>query len=32
MLYVVALFICVGFFVPMVHFVLYALDVGLSEA
>lgn len=32
MLYLVTLFICVGFFVPMVHLVPYALDVGLSEA
>jgi MFS family permease len=32
MLYLVALLICVGFFVPMVHLVPYALDVGLSEA
>jgi MFS family permease len=32
MLYVVALLICVGFFVPMVHLVPYALDMGLTEA
>lgn len=32
MLYLVSLVICVGFFVPMVHLVPYALDVGLSEA
>ncbi len=32
MLYAVGLVICVGFFVPMVHLVPYALDVGLSEA
>lgn len=32
MLYGVALLICVGFFVPMVHLVPYAIDVGLSEA
>lgn len=32
MMYAVALPICVGFFVPMVHLVPYALDVGLSEA
>jgi predicted MFS family arabinose efflux permease len=32
LLYGVALLICVGFFVPMVHLVPYALDIGLSEA
>ena len=32
MMYTVALLICVGFFVPMVHLVPYAQDVGLSEA
>lgn len=32
MLYGAALLICVGFFVPMVHLVPYALDAGLSEA
>jgi MFS family permease len=32
LLYGVALFICVGFFVPMVHLVPYARDVGLTEA
>jgi MFS family permease len=32
MLYGVALLICVGFFVPMVHLVPYALDVGLTRA
>ncbi len=32
LLYGVTLLICVGFFVPMVHLVPYALDVGLSEA
>lgn len=32
MLYIVALLICVGFFVPMVHLVPYALDMGLTEA
>ena len=32
LLYAVALFICVGFFVPMVHLAPYALDAGYSEA
>ena len=32
LMYGVALLICVGFFVPMVHLVPYAQDVGLSEA
>ena len=32
MMYAVALLICVGFFVPMVHLVPFAQDVGLSEA
>ena len=32
LMYAVALLICVGFFVPMVHLVPYALDAGLSEA
>jgi MFS family permease len=32
LLYGVTLPICVGFFVPMVHLVPYALDAGLSEA
>ena len=32
LMYGVALLICVGFFVPMVHLVPYALDAGLSEA
>lgn len=32
LMYVVAFLICVGFFVPMVHLVPYAQDVGLSEA
>jgi MFS family permease len=32
LMYIVALLICVGFFVPMVHLVPYAIDVGLSEA
>ncbi|MEX2242005.1 MAG: MFS transporter [Burkholderiales bacterium] len=32
LLYAVALLICVGFFVPMVHLVPYALDAGLTEA
>jgi OFA family oxalate/formate antiporter-like MFS transporter len=31
-LYVLGLFICVGVFVPMVHLVPYAQDVGLTEA
>jgi MFS family permease len=32
LMYAVAFLICVGFFVPMVHLVPYAQDVGLSEA
>ncbi|MGH8721227.1 MAG: MFS transporter, partial [Burkholderiales bacterium] len=32
LMYAIALPICVGFFVPMVHLVPYALDAGLSEA
>ena len=32
LMYAVAMLICVGFFVPMVHLVPYAQDVGLSEA
>ena len=32
MIYLVTLFICVGFFVPMVHLVPFALDAGLSQA
>jgi len=32
LMYSVAFLICVGFFVPMVHLVPYAQDVGLSEA
>lgn len=32
LMYGVALLVCVGFFVPMVHLVPYALDAGLSEA
>jgi MFS transporter, OFA family, oxalate/formate antiporter len=32
LMYAVAFLMCVGFFVPMVHLVPYALDVGLSEA
>jgi OFA family oxalate/formate antiporter-like MFS transporter len=32
LMYGVAFLICVGFFVPMVHLVPYAQDVGLSEA
>ncbi len=32
LMYGVAMLICVGFFVPMVHLVPYAQDVGLSEA
>lgn len=32
MMYAVALPICVGFFVPMVHLAPYAQDVGLAEA
>jgi MFS transporter, OFA family, oxalate/formate antiporter len=32
LMYAVAFLICVGFFVPMVHLVPYALDAGLSEA
>lgn len=31
LMYAVAFLICVGFFVPMVHLVPYAQDVGLSE-
>jgi MFS family permease len=31
-MYAIAFLICVGFFVPMVHLVPYAQDVGLSEA
>jgi MFS transporter, OFA family, oxalate/formate antiporter len=32
LMYAVAFLICVGFFVPMVHLVPYAQDLGLSEA
>jgi MFS family permease len=32
LMYAVAFLICVGFFVPMVHLVPYAQDMGLSEA
>jgi len=32
LMYAVAFLICVGFFVPMVHLVPYAQDVGLTEA
>jgi MFS family permease len=32
LMYGVAMLICVGFFVPMVHLAPYAQDVGLSEA
>jgi MFS family permease len=32
LMYAVAFLVCVGFFVPMVHLVPYARDVGLSEA
>jgi MFS family permease len=32
LMYAVAMLLCVGFFVPMVHLVPYAQDVGLSEA
>ncbi len=32
LMYAVAFLICVGFFVPMVHLVPYAQDVGFSEA
>ena len=32
LMYAVAFLICIGFFVPMVHLVPYAQDVGLSEA
>lgn len=32
LLYGVALLICVGFFVPMVHLVPYAMDAGLTQA
>jgi MFS family permease len=32
LMYAIAFPICVGFFVPMVHLVPYALDAGLSEA
>jgi len=32
LMYGVAFLICVGFFVPMVHLVPYAQDIGLSEA
>jgi MFS family permease len=32
LMYAVAFLVCVGFFVPMVHLVPYAQDVGLSEA
>jgi MFS family permease len=32
MIYAVTLLICVGFFVPMVHLVPFALDAGLTEA
>lgn len=32
LMYAIALPICVGFFVPMVHLVPYALDAGLTQA